>query len=434
MRPGEIDAELSRLMREDRGRLLAALSADLGQFELAEEALSQAFESALAHWGRHGAPQKPLGWLLRVARRKAIDRIRRAARWTERERTLAVLAEQEGDGAEMAEIPDERLRLIFTCCHPALDPKSRVALTLRSLCGLTTSEIARAFLDTEPTMGQRLSRAKAKIAKAGIPFRIPDRAEWDDRLGSVLAVIYLVFNEGYAATSGRDRLRVDLCDEAIFLARLLVDLRSDPEILGLLSLMLTTHARRAARADALGWLVPLREQDRELWDRAQAQEGLATLDSALAMGAAGPFQIKAAISALHVSASCHDATDWRQMLLLYDALLVHEPSDVVRLNRLVVLAELGGVEVALSQLRSLEPQLHAYQPFHAARADLLSRAGANAAAQEAYDRAISLSRNAAERDFLVRRKSAVGGVGDAGEGATQKNAGHNGPAKSNREV
>lgn len=430
MRAGEIDAELSRLMRNDRGRLLAALSADLGQFELAEEALSQAFESALVHWGRHGVPGRPMGWLLRVARRKAIDRIRRAALWRERERTLAILAERDGDAAEPSDIPDERLRLIFTCCHPALDPKSRVALTLRSLCGLTTTEIARAFLDTEATMGQRLSRAKAKIARAGIPFAVPGPEEWEGRLGSVLSVIYLVFNEGYAATCGEAWLRAHLCEEAIFLGRLLSDLRDDPEILGLLSLMLTTHARRAARVDTGGMMVPLRDQDRGLWDRSQTQEGLSVLDRALGLGAAGPFQIKAAISALHVSATSHESTDWRQMRLLYDALLFHEPSDVVRLNRLVVMAEMGAVDEALNAVEALEPALRAYQPFHAVRADLLARAGDRGAARDAYDMAISLSRNTAERRFLAARVGALRGAAGGG----QKNAGHKGPAKSNREV
>jgi RNA polymerase sigma-70 factor (ECF subfamily) len=352
-------------------------------------------------------PSHPEGWLLRVARRKAIDRLRRMGRWREREQTLAVLARRDEDHDEADEIPDERLRLIFTCCHPALDPKSRVALTLRALCGLTTAEIARAFLDTEATMGQRLSRAKAKIAKAGIPFRIPEREDWDARLGSVLAVIYLVFNEGYAATSGDRQLRVDLCDEAIFLGRMLAALRSDPEIYGLMSLMLTTHSRRAARGDGDGRLVPLADQDRNAWDRDQAEEGLDILDRALVMGRAGPFQIKAAISALHVSAPDHRSTDWRQMLLLYDALLAHEPSDVVRLNRFVVLAELGALGAAIDGLRSLEPALAAYQPFHAARADLLARAGEVAPALDAYETAISLSKNAAEREFLQRRRAAL---------------------------
>ena len=407
MRPGEIDTTLSRLVADDRGRLLAALCADLGRMELAEEALSEAVESALSHWQRSGVPSHPEGWLLRVARRKAIDRLRRMGRWREREQTLAVLARRDEDHDEADEIPDERLRLIFTCCHPALDPKSRVALTLRALCGLTTAEIARAFLDTEAAMGQRLSRAKTKIAKAGIPFRIPVREEWDTRLGSVLAVIYLVFNEGYAATSGDRQLRVDLCDEAIFLGRMLAALRSDPEILGLMSLMLTTHSRRAARGDGAGRLVPLADQDRNAWDRDQAEEGLDILDRALVMGRAGPFQIKAAISALHVSAPDHRSTDWRQMLLLYDALLVHEPSDVVRLNRFVVLAELGAVGVALDGVQSLAPALAGYQPFHAARAELLARAGRHEPALEAYEMAISLSGNAAERAFLDRRRSAM---------------------------
>lgn len=403
MRPGQIDETLSRLIAGDRGRLLAALCADLGRMELAEEALSESVESALVHWERSGVPRQPRGWLLRVARRKAIDRIRRDGRWRERERTLAVLAQRDAEQSDIMEIPDERLRLIFTCCHPALDPKSRIALTLRSLCGMTTPEIARAFLDRETTMGQRLSRAKAKIAKAGIPFAIPGPEEWEARLGSVLAVIYLVFNEGYAVTEGTEQLRVDLCEEAIFLARLLADLRPTPEVSGLLSLMLTTHARRAARVDEEGRLVPLSDQNRRAWDQSLANDGIAILDEALALGQPGPYQIKAAISALHVTAASREETDWRQVLLLYEALLRHEPTDVVELNRLVVLAELSGPEPALDGLGRLAPALEGYQPFHAALADLLVRAGRIEEAAQAYDRAISLSGTEAEQAFLRAR-------------------------------
>jgi RNA polymerase sigma-70 factor (ECF subfamily) len=327
----------------------------------------------------------------------------------------------EADQADAAEpppeIPDERLRLIFTCCHPALDPKSRVALTLRTLGGLTTEEIARAFLDQPATMGQRLSRAKAKIAGAGIPFAVPDAQDWAARLDSVLAVIYLIFNEGYAATQGEGQLRVDMCEEAVFLARMLSGLLpAEAEPLGLLALILTTHARRPARVGTGvggrdgggGALIPLDAQDRGLWDRQLIGEGLAALDRAMALRQPGPCQIKAAISALHVQADSYPATDWPQMLLLYDSLLAHEPSDVVRLNRAVALAEVAGARAALAALAPLADTLADYQPFHAARAHLLAADGQRDAARAAYDRAIALSGTAAERRFLEIRRAALG--------------------------
>jgi len=321
---------------------------------------------------------------------------------------LALLAEadQAALSAPEADIPDERLRLIFTCCHPALDLKSRVALTLRTLGGLTTAEIAHAFLDREPTMGQRLSRARARIRDAGIPFAVPGPEDWDARLSGVLSVLYLIFNEGYAASAGETRIRSDLCEEALWLGRMLLALRPDePEVLGLLSLMLTSHARRMARTGDGGDLVPLDRQNRALWDRAMLDEGLSLLDRALGRLAPGPFQIKAAISALHRQAADHAGTDWRQMLLLYDALLRHEPSDVVRLNRAVVLAELAGPARALDEIEALRPALDAYQPLHAARAEMLARLGRTEAVA-AYDRAISLSGTPAERAFLAGRQEA----------------------------
>ncbi|MGB3317339.1 MAG: DUF6596 domain-containing protein, partial [Albidovulum sp.] len=355
-------------------------------------------------------PTDPRAWLLRVGRRKAIDRIRRAGRWRDRAGDLAALAE--ADQAAAAEpppdIPDERLRLIFTCCHPALEPKSRVALTLRTLGGLTTGEIAAAFLDREDTMGQRLSRAKGKIAKAGIPFAVPGPEDWSQRLNSVLTVIYLIFNEGYRASSGGALFRVDLCDEAIWLARLLHGLvPDDAEVAGLMSLMLTTHARRAARLDRSGAVVALDEQNRGLWDHKMVAEGLALLDQALSRHAPGPYQIKAAISALHVGADTAAATDWRQMVLLYDALLAYEPTAVVRLNRAVALAETGSLPAALRQLDMIRDQMDGYQPYHAARADLLARSGCGPEARAEYDRAIALSRAAAEQAFLIRRRDRV---------------------------
>jgi RNA polymerase sigma-70 factor (ECF subfamily) len=341
-----------------------------------------------------------------VARRKAIDRIRRNARWRDRTAELARLAQADQDAAEEPPppIPDERLRLILTCCHPALDPKSRVALTLRSLGGLSTAEVARAFLDAEPTMAQRLSRAKAKIRDAGIRFAVPEPAEWEPRFASVLSVVYLIFNEGYSASSGEDQIRADLCEEAIYLARLVTELRPyEAEGWGLLSLLLTTHARAKARTDAEGAMVPLAAQDRRLWDRRMIEEGLAALDRALAHRRPGPFQIKAAIGALHVQADDHASTDWRQMLLLYSALVAHEPTDVVRLNRAVVLAETGAVAEALAEVEQLGPALETYQPYHAARADLLRRAGDADGARRAYGKAIELSGTEDQRRFLRGR-------------------------------
>jgi RNA polymerase sigma-70 factor (ECF subfamily) len=398
---------VAQVIRSVRGRLIAALNARLRDFQLAEDALQDALESALVHWGRAGPPASPQGWLLRVAQRKAIDRLRSAARDGRRVADLILLAGEEAAEVAPEDIPDERLRLIFTCCHPALDPKSRVALTLRTLGGLTTAEIARAFLDTEPTMGQRLSRARAKIAAAGIPFAVPGPEAWADRLHSVLTVIYLVFNEGYSATAGDGPLRPSLCEEAIFLADLVNRLRPDEaEVEGLLALQLLTHARSRARIDPAGRVVALEVQDRMLWDKPQIDRGLALLDRAVARRLPGPFQIKAAIAALHVTAA-PDATDWRQIVLLYGSLLRMEPSAVVQLNRAVALAEAGWPEAALRDLDALLPSLSAYQPLHAARADLLVRAGRFSDALDAFDRAIALAPNTADAAFLANRRESV---------------------------
>lgn len=364
--------------------------------------------SALVHWHRNGPPRRPDAWLIRVAFRKAIDRLRGQAREERNALAMMVLARDEATLPEDRPIADDRLALIFTCCHPVLDPKSRIALTLRTVAGLSTADIARAFLDQETTMGQRLSRAKARIAAAGIPFEVPGPEEWPARLNSVLTVIYLVFNEGHAAALGEAQVRASLCDEAIFLGRLMVDLTSGaPEAAGLLSLMLTTHARRPARTGPSGAMIALEAQDRSLWDRALVAEGLDLLDRALVRLDPGPHQIKAAISALHVQAQSHAETDWRQMLLLYDSLLRFEPTPVVRLNRAVVLAELGGLSEALKKLEELSGVLDRYQPFHAVRAEFLARAGQRDAAGLAYERAISLSRNDAERAFLRQRAKAL---------------------------
>ncbi len=403
---------LHSVIAEDRGRLLSALIRELRDFQLAEDCLQDAAEAALLHWRKNGVPARPEAWLLRVARRKAIDRFRRARRFRDREADLAILARADEVAASdpPPDIPDQRLRLIFTCCHPALEPKTQVALTLRALGGLTTPQIARAFLDTDIAMGQRLSRAKAKIRKAGIPYAVPGPEAWAERLNSVLNVIYLIFNEGYGADdAGAGATQVDLCGEAIYLARLVNRLRpNQAEVLGLLALLLLTHARHPARRDGTGAMVPLDAQDRNLWDKALITEGLAALDHAMALRVPGPFQIKAAMSALHAEAPDYGVTDWRQMLMLYDALYRMEPTPVVQLNRAIVLAETGAVTAALSAVDMLASELAAYQPYHAARADLLVRAGRLDLAEAAYDKAIGLSRNALDAEFLKARKKALG--------------------------
>lgn len=397
----DAQAALEEVLQADRGRLLAALIRDLGSFQLAEDCLQEAALAALRHWGRSGVPDKPVGWLLKAARRKGIDQFRRDRRFAEREADIALLMERDAEPMPQT-IPDERLRLIFTCCHPALEPKAQVALTLRTLGGLTTPEIARAFLDRETAMGQRISRAKSKIRDAGIAYKVPDAEDLPARLGSVLAVVYLIFNQGYSVQEGAR----DLCREAIWLGRLIDRLRpGEAEIEGLLALMLITHARAEARKDARGAMIALAEQDPRAWDGDLLREGLALLDRAVARGQGGPFQIKAAISACHVQGRRNGATDWRQIVMLYDALMRHEPTDVVRLNRAVALAEIAGPEVALRALEPLAGTMTAYQPFHAAQAALLSRAGMKAQAEAAYDRAIDLAPDEATRDFLSRKRS-----------------------------
>lgn len=392
---------LDAVMREDRGRLLAALISRTRDFQLAEDALQEAATSALAHWGRAGLPASPQGWLLKVALRKAIDRLRGASRESRKTADLARLARDEAEeDPEM--IADERLRLIFTCCHPSLEPKSRVALTLRTICGLTTAEIARAFLDEDATMGQRLSRAKAKIAAARIPFAVPEPEDLAERLGSVLTVIYLIFNAGYTVGPGAGR---DLCEEAIFLARLLDRLCPDePETEGCLALMLLTHARRAARTGADGQSLPVQEQDRRLWDHAMMAEGVALVNRAMARGRVGANQIKAAIAVCH---SVPATPDWPGMRALYDTLQRLEPTPVIRLNRAVALAETGDLAGALDELALVAPDLASYQPYHAVMADLLARGGRKDEARAVYDRAIDLAPSAADAAFLIARRGAL---------------------------
>lgn len=402
--------QIAQIMREDRGRLLSALIRTLGSFDLAEDALQDAMERALVHWARSGVPNRPDAWLLQVARRTAIDRIRKRQRHAAATpEVMRLMDEDEAARAmDMPDIPDERLRLIFTCCHPALEEKSRVALTLRTVGGLTTREIARAFLDSESTMGQRLSRAKAKIGAAAIPYKVPDRADWDARLNSVLNVIYLIFNEGWTAGPGDEPIRIGLCDEAIWLARLLTGLApNEPEIEGLLALMLLNHARHAARFDEAHHLIALDAQDRSLWDQTLTTEGLELLDTAVARRLPGPFQIQAAISALHIQAETPDQTDWPQILLLYDRLLALTPSPIVALNRAVALAETGALQRARQELIALADTLADYQPYHAASAELARRAGDGDAAKRAFEHAIRLSQSESERAWLRARASAV---------------------------
>lgn len=391
---------LEAVMRGDRGRLIAALTRQISDLHLAEDVLQEALASALAHWGRAGVPDHPQGWLLRVAYRKAIDRFRQSARQGRQVADIALLAQAEAEAPQP--IPDERLRLMFTCCHPALDQKSQVALTLRLLGGLTTAQIARAFLDRETTMGQRLSRAKTKIAVAGIRFAIPEAQDWDARLNAVLTVIYLIFTAGHGAGESHGK---DLSDEAIWLAGLVNHLRPDqPEVMGCLALLLLTHARAAARKDAQGVTIALGAQDRSLWDATMMAEGLALLDAAIRRHRPGPFQIKAAIAACHIGP---EGPDWPQILALYDSLLRMEPTSVIRLNRAVALAELGQTEAALIEVQGLAAELAEYQPFHATKADLLRRLGRWDAARAAYDRAIALSPSFADAAFLTKRRAAL---------------------------
>ena len=391
---------LESVMRNDRGRLIAALIARLRDFQLAEEVLQEAVISAMSHWGRTGLPASPQGWLLRVALRKAIDRLRGAKRDTRRAAEMAVLAVDEADDTEPDMIADERLRLIFTCCHPAIDAKSRVALTLRTLGGLTTPEIARAFLDNDTTMGARLTRAKAKIAAAGIPFAVPGPEDWADRLNSVLTVIYLIFNAGYTNGPTADR---DLCAEAIYLARMLDQLRKgEAEIEGCIALMLITHARFGARTDKQGETIALDDQDRSLWNGAMIDSGVALLDVAIARRDAGPFQIKAAIAACQIQGA---APDWPQIAALYGSLQRFEPTPVVALNHAVARAESGDLHGALQQIADLAAELDDYQPFHAAYADLLARSGQSPESHAAYSRAIALAPSAADAAFLTKRRN-----------------------------
>jgi len=419
--PEQLSRTIETLYRSESGRVLATLVRLLGDLDLAEESMHEAFAAALESWPQTGIPDKPRPWLISTARFKAIDGIRRRARFDGAQRDLALYMEAHisEDSPDDEEIEDDRLRLIFTCCHPALPPEGQVALTLREICGLTTEEIAKAFLITPGTLAQRIVRAKAKIRETRIPYEVPTPEELPERLGAVLQVIYLVFNEGYSAAAGAEVTRAELTGEAIRLGRLLLELhltelRPEPEVTGLLALMLLQESRRPARTSPSGELILLENQDRALWNREQIAEGVALLEKALKSQQKarrfGPYTLQAAIAAVHAEAESMAATDWRQIVALYDQLLRIQPSPVVQLNRAVAIAMRDGPEAGLAQIDAVlgdssgkDGELANYYLAHSARADMYRRLGRTAEARASYEKALALTQQEPERQFLQER-------------------------------
>ena len=405
----QIRESLDSLYRVDSRRILATLIRLLGDFDLAEEAMHEAFAVALSLWPESGVPDNPRPWLISTARFKAIDTLRRRARFDASQDELVRYLEAQSSSAESSNaedtLEDDRLRLIFTCCHPSLASEAHVALTLREVCGLTTEEIAKAFLTTPRTLAQRIVRAKAKIREAQIPYEVPSPQELPERLGAVLQVVYLVFNEGYSAAAGAEVTRADLTAEAIRLGRLLAELQPEPEAMGLLSLMLLQESRRAARTSPTGELILLENQDRSLWNRGQIAEGVALLEKALQSRRFGAYTLQAAIAAVHAEAESVAATDWRQIVALYDQLIRIQPSPVVQLNRAVAIAMRDGPEAGLAQIdAALEHgELANYYLAHSARADMYRRLGRPAEARSAYEKALALTQQEPERQFLQER-------------------------------
>jgi len=414
----EIRSQLDSVYRAESGRILATLIRLLGDFDLAEDAMQDAFTAALGRWSEEGIPENPRAWLVSTGRFKAIDALRRRARFDASQEKIAEEIEAQSNTARPVEdesVPDDRLRLIFTCCHPALAPEARVALTLREVCGLTTEEIARAFLTTPPTLAQRIVRAKAKIRDARIPYQVPSPAELPERLGAVLHVIYLVFNEGYSASSGASLTRADLSSEAIRLGQLLQELLPEPEVIGLLALMLLQESRRASRTTPTGELILLENQDRSLWDRERIREGITLVEQALISRRFGPYTLQAAIAAVHAEAPTAAATDWAQIVALYGALAHAEPSPVIELNRAVAVAMRDGPEAGLALVDALlaRGELADYHLAHSARADLCRRLGRVEEARASYEKALALTVQEPERRFLENRLRELTGEKEA---------------------